>query len=157
MYFPEDIRESSHVVSRLELPESVRRMPRRVSRTFSVLDIQGQWFEETTKQVWTVTGIVAERSKTRKPQSSKQSSKPVVLSDGPNGVEWGSGNLKGNMEGGYLVWRNRQGEATFFWNRGGCPSNVPHAEPTTIPTKPNVEVKAENYVFSNPKLERMFS
>ena len=131
-------------------------MPRRVSRTFSVLDIQGQWFEETTKQVWTVTGIVAERSKTRKSQSSKQSSKPVVLSDGPNGVEWGSGNLKGNMEGGYLVWRNRQGEATFFWNKGGCPSNVPHAEPTTIPTKPNVEVKAENYVFSNSKLERMF-
>merc|ERR1719506_610574 len=84
------------------------------------------------------------------------SSKPVVLSDGPNGVEWGSGNLKGNMEGGYLVWRNRHGEATFFWNKVGCLSTVPHAELTTIagttnqappskvPTKPHVEVKAEN-------------
>ena len=71
-------------------------------------------------QVWTVSGIVAERPKTAGLQGKPMSSKPVVLSDGPNGVEWGSGNLKGNMEGGYLVWRNRQGEATFEgpkWDR----------------------------------------
>ena len=38
---------------RLELLESVRSMPRRVNRTLSVLDIQGQWREENSKQVWT--------------------------------------------------------------------------------------------------------
>jgi hypothetical protein len=78
----------------------------------SVCDIQGQWREKNAQNVWIVSGIVAERAK--RPKALK---KPIVLSDGPQGVEWGNGNLKGKMEDGWLVWRNRRGEATYTWKK----------------------------------------
>jgi hypothetical protein len=78
----------------------------------SVRDIQGQWREKDNLNIWTVNGIVAERAKRQKAQK-----KPIVLSDGPHGVEWGNGNLKGNFEDGYLVWRNRRGECTYCWKK----------------------------------------
>jgi hypothetical protein len=78
----------------------------------SVRDIQGQWREQNAQNVWIVSGIVVERAARQKTQK-----KPIVLSDGPQGVEWGNGNLKGKLEDGVLVWRNRRGEATYCWKR----------------------------------------
>jgi hypothetical protein len=78
----------------------------------SVRDIQGQWREKDSMNIWTVNGIIAERAKRQKAQK-----KPIVLSDGPQGVEWGNGNLKGSFEDGLLVWRNRRGEATYCWRK----------------------------------------
>jgi hypothetical protein len=81
----------------------------------SVRDIQGQWRETNTPNEWLVDGIVVERAKASKGQ--KKNNKPIVLSDGPDGVEWGNGNLIGNLEDGCLVWRNRRGEATYHWSK----------------------------------------
>jgi len=82
------------------------------SRVLSVTDIQGKWREKSSRSVWKVTGIVVEKAGV--PRLQKQ---PVVLSDGPNGVAWGNGNLTGNMEDGWLVWRNRRGETTYCWKK----------------------------------------
>jgi hypothetical protein len=90
----------------------------------SVRDIQGQWREKNTQNIWIVSGIVVERAKRIKAQK-----KPIVLSDGPNGVEWGNGNLKGNFEDGCLVWRNRRGEIAYCWLKFDHTSEVPPAEP----------------------------
>merc|ERR1719421_699540 len=79
------------------------------SKKASVVDIQGTWREEKTTTVWKVDGIVA--------QKHKQRSKAVVLSDSPNGVEWGMGNLMGSIEDGLLVWRNRTGQVMYEWGR----------------------------------------
>jgi hypothetical protein len=89
----------------------------------SVRDIQGQWREKNTQNVWIVNGIVAERAK--RPKAQK---KPIVLSDGAQGVEWGNGNLKGAYEDGWLVWRNRRGEATYCWKKLEKASEIPFAE-----------------------------
>lgn len=75
----------------------------------SVVDIQGTWREAKTATMWKVDGIVA--------QKHKQRSKAVVLSDSPNGVEWGMGNLLGSIEDGLLVWRNRNGQVMYEWGR----------------------------------------
>jgi hypothetical protein len=75
----------------------------------SVVDIQGTWREAKTATLWKVDGIVA--------QKHKQRSKAVVLSDSPNGVEWGMGNLLGSIEDGLLVWRNRNGQVMYEWGR----------------------------------------
>ena len=40
---------------------------------------------------------------TLKPLRRIHDTDKVVLSDGPNGVAWGNGNLTGNMEDGWLV------------------------------------------------------
>merc|ERR1719478_911189 len=82
------------------------------SRVLSVTDIQGKWREKSSRSVWKVTGIVVEKAGV--PRLQKQ---PVVLSDGPNGVAWGNGNLTGNLEDGWLVWRNRRGETTYCWKK----------------------------------------
>merc|ERR1719460_3030854 len=79
----------------------------------SVTGIQGLWAEKDTKNTWEGNGIVAE--KTHRPRGQKKS--PIVLSDGPDGVMWGKGNLMGNLEDGMLVWRNRRGEATYRWEK----------------------------------------
>jgi hypothetical protein len=92
----------------------------------SVCDIQGQWREKNTQNVWIVSGIVAERAK--RPKALK---KPIVLSDGPQGVEWGNGNLKGKFEDGCLVWRNRRGEATYCWKKLDNSSEVLPPLPVT--------------------------
>jgi hypothetical protein len=60
-----------------------------------------------------VNGIVAE--KVNRPKGQKKST--IVLSDGPDGVMWGKGNLTGHMENGVLVWRNRRGEAAYSWEK----------------------------------------
>merc|ERR1719326_1522142 len=78
----------------------------------SVCAIQGKWCEENTTNMWEVSGIVAQRTKVPRAQM-----KPVVLNDGPAGIEWGRGNLKGNLEDGVLVWRNRRGEAVYCWTK----------------------------------------
>jgi hypothetical protein len=117
----------------------------------SVRDIQGSWREENAKNVWTINGIVAER-----PKLPRVGNKPIVLSDGPAGVEWGSGNLKGTLEDGFLVWRNRRGEITYRWTKLEDKKEVPHKEPMTAarktkqfhlpqPTKTIVESKMENH------------
>jgi hypothetical protein len=80
----------------------------------SVRDIQGQWREKGAKNEWTVDGIVVEKAKAPKGQKKN---KPIVLSDGPAGVEWGNGNLVGSFEDGCLVWRNRRGEPAYFWQK----------------------------------------
>jgi hypothetical protein len=80
----------------------------------SVRDIQGLWCETGSENEWNVDGIVVERAKGSKGQKKK----PIVLSDGPAGVEWGNGNLIGNLEDGCLVWRNRRGDATYHWSKG---------------------------------------
>jgi hypothetical protein len=67
-----------------------------------------------------VDGIVA--------QKHKQRSKAVVLSDSPNGVEWGMGNLIGSIEQGLLVWRNRAGKVMYEWQPDGLDSQ-PAQEP----------------------------
>ena len=67
------------------------------------------WREEKTNTLWKVDGIVAHRH--------KQRSKAVVLSDSPNGVEWGNANKMGSIEGGLLIWRNRRGHVTHEWER----------------------------------------
>jgi hypothetical protein len=90
----------------------------------SVRDIQGQWREKNAQNIWIVSGIVVERAKRIKAQK-----KPIVLSDGPNGVEWGNGNLKGNFEDGCLVWRNRRGEIAYCWTKFDSSSEVPTAQP----------------------------
>jgi hypothetical protein len=59
--------------------------------------------------VWKVDGIVA--------QKHKQRSKAVVLSNSPNGVEWGMGNLMGTIEDGILSWRSRTGQVAYQWGR----------------------------------------
>jgi hypothetical protein len=97
----------------------------------SVCDIQGQWRETNTQKVWVVNGIVAE---SKKKTMVKQ--KPIVLSDGPTGVEWGNGNLKGSMEDGCLVWRNRRGEATYSWKKLEGPSEATRSAPMTEAEKP---------------------
>jgi hypothetical protein len=96
----------------------------------SVRDIQGQWREKDNLNIWTVNGIVAERAKRQKAQK-----KPIVLSDGCQGVEWGNGNLKGSLENGYLVWRNRRGEATYCWKKLENASEVPVEEVMTRKVK----------------------
>jgi hypothetical protein len=78
----------------------------------SVRDIQGRWRENKTNTVWTVKGIVAQRS-----NMPKGKNKHFVLSDGPAGVEWDRSNLTGGLEGGILVWRNRKGEIMYFWEK----------------------------------------
>jgi hypothetical protein len=80
----------------------------------SVRDIQGQWREASTRNEWTVDGIIVERAKGKKGQKK---AKAIVLTDGPAGIEWGNGNLFGNFEDGCLVWRNRRGEATYSWQK----------------------------------------
>jgi hypothetical protein len=93
----------------------------------SVCDIQGEWREENTKNVWVVNGIIAERKKV--PRAQK---KPIALSDGPAGVEWGNGNLKGNIEDGLLVWRNRRGESTYRWTKMEDPSHLTERMPPAV-------------------------
>jgi hypothetical protein len=93
----------------------------------SVRDIQGQWREKATQNVWIVSGIVAERAK--RPKAQK---KPIVLSDGPSGVEWGNGNLKGTFEDGWLVWRNRRNEITYCWKKIENSSDLVATEPAPI-------------------------
>jgi hypothetical protein len=96
----------------------------------SVVDIQGTWREAKTTTVWKVDGIVA--------QKHKQRSKAVVLSDSPNGVEWGTGNLMGSIEDALLVWRNRTGQVMYTWERPGPesldsqPSQAMSAQEPTI-------------------------
>lgn len=80
-----------------------------VQPSTSVVDIQGTWRETKTMTVWKVDGIVA--------QKHKQRSKAVVLSDSPNGVEWGMGNLMGTIEDGILSWRSRTGQVAYQWGR----------------------------------------
>jgi hypothetical protein len=79
----------------------------------SINDIQGQWSEMHTAEVWEVSGIVAEKGTRPKGQRKR----PIVLNDGPEGVTWGSGNLTGSLEDGVLVWRNRRGEVTYCWEK----------------------------------------
>jgi hypothetical protein len=114
----------------------------------SVRDIQGSWREEKTKNVWTVNGIVAER-----PKVPRQGNKPIVLSDGAAGVEWGNGNLKGSLEDGYLCWRNRRGEITYRWTKLDAnakdlqikeATKVARKPPVTLPPQPPTKTKAEN-------------
>jgi hypothetical protein len=100
----------------------------------SVRDIQGQWREINTTNEWTVDGIVVEKPKGSKGQ--KKSNKPIVLSDGPAGVEWGNGNLLGSLEAGCLVWRNRRGEVAYRWAKSDAPAKpVPSALPPMLPIK----------------------
>jgi hypothetical protein len=108
----------------------------------SVRDIQGQWREKNTQNVWIVNGIVAERSK--RPKMAK---KPIVLSDGPQGVEWGNGNLKGKFEDGCLVWRNRRGEATYCWEPLG---NTAADIMPTLPVKEAPKVRRTPPVATPP-------
>jgi hypothetical protein len=96
----------------------------------SVCDIQGQWREKNTSNIWIVSGIVAERAK--RPKGQK---KPIVLSNGPQGVEWGNGNLKGSLEDGWLVWRNRRQEATYCWKKLENINDIPLPEPLPAPRK----------------------
>jgi hypothetical protein len=86
------------------------------SPILSVVDIQGTWREEKTKTLWKVDGIVA--------QKHKQRSKAVVLSDSSNGVEWGMGNLMGSIEDGLLVWRNKNGNVMYEWERPTGPEGL---------------------------------
>jgi hypothetical protein len=69
----------------------------------------------TTSSTWKVEGIVA--------QKQKQRAKAVVLSDSPNGVEWGMGAMTGSIEDGLLVWRRstagHTGEVKYTWTRPG--------------------------------------
>jgi hypothetical protein len=105
----------------------------------SVSDIQGKWGETNSKNVWEVSGIIAEKANVRR--GMKKS--PIVLSDGPFGVEWGKGNLTGNMEAGILVWRNRRGEATYCWEKlPGASTKVTHTEgkPATCFTSPPLPI-----------------
>ena len=102
----------SHIGSRLEI---ICRMPVQMeakSRVLSVTDIQGKWSNKSSRSVWKVTGIVVEKAGV-----PKQQKQPVVLSDGPTGVVWGNGNFTGNLENGWLVWRNRRGEASYRWKK----------------------------------------
>lgn len=97
-----------------------------IPNVLSVVEIQGNWREKDTEKIWNVNGIVAERVKQPKNQM-----KPVVLTDGPGGVEWGNGNLKGNLEFGCIVWRNRRGDATFFWEKLEEKSDITRTEKVT--------------------------
>merc|ERR1719326_2852446 len=119
----------------------------------SVCAIQGKWCEENTTNMWEVSGIVAQRTKVPRAQM-----KPIVLNDGPAGVEWGNGNLKGNLEDGWLVWRNRRGEATYCWKKLEeglkVASTEPmmtaakakqHTSPAQVPTKTDLQLKVENH------------
>jgi hypothetical protein len=137
----------------IERTDTNREMP--ILEKLSVCDIQGQWREKDTQKVWSVNGIVAERKK-----QTMVKQKPIVLSDGPAGVEWGNGNLKGSMEDGWLVWRNRRGEATYSWKKLESPieatrtesqteaakpqHNPPIASSLHVPTKTNSQTKTEN-------------
>jgi hypothetical protein len=129
----------------------------------SVRDIQGEWREESTQKVWIVNGIVADRAK--RPKSQKM---PIVLSDGKDGVEWGNGNLKGNIEDGCLVWRNRRGEATYNWKKIGEPGTTevqsdpespvkkgrrtpPLATPPPLPTKTSMKTKTADSAEQSPR------
>jgi hypothetical protein len=97
---------------------------------FSVSDIQGKWGETNSKNVWQVSGIVAEKANVRRGQKKS----PIVLSDGPYGVEWGKGNLTGNIEGGLLVWRNRRGEVTYCWEKlTGASTKATYTEVKPLP------------------------
>lgn len=123
------------------------------TKVLSVCDIQGSWREKSSDKVWTVNGIVAE--KTKQPRAH---TKPVVLSDGPHGVEWGTGNLKGSLEDGCLVWRNRRGDATYFWEKlearseatgtdksaGQAKQLLPITKPPPAPAKAISPTKIEN-------------
>jgi hypothetical protein len=86
--------------------------------------------------VWKVDGIVA--------QKHKQRSKAVVLSDSPNGVEWGMGNLMGSIEDGFLVWRNRTGQVMYEWGRCG-------PESVDLPPQPKKEPKSPAVLQSKGK------
>jgi hypothetical protein len=99
--------------------------------TLSVNGIQGLWAEKDTKNTWEVNGIVAE--KTHRPRGQKKS--PIVLSDGPDGVMWGKGNLTGNLEEGMLVWRNRRGEATYRWEKASGKAETVPAARASAPEK----------------------
>lgn len=102
----------------------------------SVRDIQGHWCETNNQNEWNVDGIVVERAKMSKGQ--KKNNKPIVLSDGPAGVEWGNGNLIGDLEDGCLVWRNRRGEATYRWSRADAVVAPPMLKlPPVLPTVTN--------------------
>merc|ERR1719473_2186724 len=105
---------------------------------------RAQWREKSTQNVWIVSGIIAERAKRQKAQK-----KPIVLSDGPQGVEWGNGNLKGSFEDGMLVWRNRRGEATYCWKKFQNNVEVPAGEAPVPITK---KVKRTPPVMSPPPL-----
>jgi hypothetical protein len=114
----------------------------------TVVDIQGTWREEKTNTVWKVDGIVAKKH--------KQKSKAVVLSDSPNGVEWGEGNLIGSIEDGVLSWRNRAGKVMYEWQQEGLdsqPSNLKYAlEPKSRPVvdSPSSHLKYALEPKSNP-------
>ena len=84
-----------------------------VAMVFSVSEMQGQWKDVNGNDIWEVSGIVVEKAG----RSKGEKKRPIVLNDGPDGVLWGSGNLKGNLENGVLVWRNRRGEELYFWER----------------------------------------
>jgi hypothetical protein len=112
----------------------------------SVNDIQGLWREQDTKSAWEVTGIVAEKA--HRPKGQKKS--PIVLGDGPEGVMWGKGNLKGSMEDGVLVWRNRRGEAAYCWEK-----LVSKAEVMQTTQKTGAEeVKQSALIYSTPQASR---
>jgi hypothetical protein len=135
-------------------------MPVLIGPVLSLRDIQGRWCERDCEAVWCVDGILAESSKmkvqSRRQQRKFSKIKPTVLSDGPKGVVWGDGCLTGNLENGWLVWRNRRGEATYFWKkveRKQSKQKAPHTEPMTaagtakltppIGSIPQVPTKAE--------------
>jgi hypothetical protein len=114
----------------------------------SVRDIQGNWRESKTNSMWSVHGIIARKSRKR----------CFVLSDGPGGVDWGNTNLIGNLEDGWLVWRNHRGDAMHSWQKVEEPSEVTHTGTMTAtrtskhklpndslpqaPTLPNLQIKA---------------
>jgi hypothetical protein len=78
----------------------------------SVCDIQGRWRETVTQKIWIVDGICAQDA------THQQDKNQIVLSDKPTGgIVWGKGNLIGRIEDGVLVWRSRQGESRFCWER----------------------------------------
>jgi hypothetical protein len=104
--------------------------------------------------MWIVNGIVAQRTKAPRAQS-----KPIVLNDGPAGVEWGNGNLKGNLEDGCLVWRNRRGEATYCWkkldgSKEEMQEEVKAADPKATQTRAIPKVKKAPSKQYFPNLEK---
>jgi len=125
------------ILRRMPTAVSVRNVPTSTvaptSKAVSVRDIQGYWCEKSTDTEWTVDGIVVEISKGSKTQ--KRNHKSIVLTDGPAGIEWGNGNLIGSLEDGCLVWRNRRGEASYYWQRADGKREAKRTEPKPVARK----------------------
>merc|ERR1719353_2183720 len=112
-----------------------------LAMVLSVNDIQGQWSEMNTTDVWEVNGIVVEKANV--PKGLKK--RPIVLNDGPEGVMWGSGNLTGNLEDGVLVWRNRRGEVAYSWEKCAEKSKGLPSAKTAVKAKQTRAPELDNY------------